>query len=43
LKEEHRLRLMEMDADNKYTRLQLSEAERQKLQADILLKDDSIA
>lgn len=43
MKEEHRLRLAEMEADSHLARLQLSEADRQKLQAAILLKDDRIA
>jgi len=43
MKEEHRLRLAEMEADSQLGRLQLSEADRKKLQAAILLKDDRVA
>ena len=43
MKEQHRLRLAEMEADSQLGRLQLSEADRQKLQAAILLKDDRVA
>jgi hypothetical protein len=42
MKEEHRVRLAEMEAGNQMSRLQISEADRQKLQATLLLRDSRI-